>query len=116
MVYAVSMYSTKRLNIALKDVVFFRELPVILGISEDYAKRLARPTKGVKHAYLRSFGFPRPIMVSQGGIRVWKYAEIEAWALSMRMKGRFGIKMEVPILDDPDSASRALGRPYARGS
>lgn len=98
--------------IQLKDVVFFEELPALLGISRDYARKLCRPPKGVNRGWYEKCPFPDPFYVSPSGIRVWFVRDIERWASTVRLKHTRRRRMSVgsTLLDRGEIADQLLGR------
>jgi hypothetical protein len=100
----------------LRDLVFYRELPVLLGVSEDYIGKLLHCPRGENHDLYVRMRLPKPFWVLPGGIRVWRLRDIEVWALTRRIHEDFGRGRVIPLLDEPEIASRALGRARVRGS
>jgi hypothetical protein len=113
--YAVNMNNPREMSISLKDLVFFREMPVLLGVSDNYAKNLCAPPNGKNAAYFHKLDFPAARLVLPSGIRVWWRTDVERWAFEARRRGGYGVRRNVAILDDRALADRILGRaPRAR--
>lgn len=96
--------------IPLRDVCFFSELPVLLGISDEYARKLTSRMTGPNAAWYEEQRFPDPFHVSEGGVRVWFVRDVQNWALGIRRKAT-GLRKRkgVPILDSPDLLNELLG-------
>lgn len=96
--------------IKLSDVCFLNELPVLLGISKDYARKLADPPGGKNGEWYRKQKFPRPFYTSPSGIRVWWIRDVRSFALGLRAyrtgarKGR-----GIPLLDAPEMLGDLIG-------
>lgn len=109
------MNNLRDLSISLRDLVFFLEMPGILGVSQNYARNLCAPPKGKNAAYFHKLDFPAPRLVLPSGIRIWWRADVERWAFDARRRGGYGVRRNVPILDDRALADAMLGRvPRAR--
>jgi hypothetical protein len=98
--------------IRLCDVAFFADLPALLGISHDYARKLAMPPNGANGEWYRKQRFPDPFHVSPSGIRVWFVRDIEAWASTIRLKRtkRRISHIGSTLLDRSEIADQILGR------
>lgn len=73
-------------SIPLDRVVFFHELPDLLGYSFPYIRRLVTPPGTEASKEFRLAGFPRPILRTPAGIRVWDLERIEAWHAGRRSR------------------------------
>lgn len=78
-------------NVALCDVVFFSELPVLLGVSPGYVRRLVSGGLAESDPVYKRLGFPDPWFVSGSGVRVWRLRDLEAWVLAVRRSRRAGV-------------------------
>ncbi len=98
-------------QIALNEVCFLEDLPVLLGIGSGYAFALSNPNKtGTNKAWYEAQRFPLPFYVSPSGIRVWFLKDVKQWALGIRSKST-GLRKRkgVPILDRPAIVEELLG-------
>lgn len=97
-------------GVSLRDVVFFEELPALLGVSRVYVRQLVKPPKGAGYDRFRVMKFPEPFFVSRSGVRVWRVRDVERWVLSIRAKRRAGgVSLGLGLLD-PMVRDRLLGR------
>jgi hypothetical protein len=96
-------------SISLRDIVFFEELPSLLGVSRVYVRQLVKPPRGVAYDRFRSLKFPEPFFVSRSGVRVWRVRDVERWVLGIRAKRRSGgVTLGLGLLD-PMVRDRLLG-------
>lgn len=106
----ISQNEPRMKAIKLSEVCFLNELSVLLGISRDYARKLADPPKGVNREWYERQRFPRPFYTSPSGIRVWWLRDVRAFALGLRSyrtgarKGR-----GIPLLDAPEMLEDLMG-------
>ena len=109
------MANTFDMSIQLKDLVFFREIPALLGITPVYARQLCCPPGGVSGDWFREVAFAKPRVVTASGIRIWWRSDLEVWAMDARRRANFADQRRVPLLDDRALADKMLGRaPRAR--
>lgn len=100
----------RMVGIPLRDVCFYEELPVLLGVSAEYVRHLCKPSDTEHGAWYKKQNFPLPFHVSPSGIRVWFRKDIERWALGLRLK-RTGIRRKtgIPLLDSPATINELFG-------
>lgn len=99
-------------NVALSSVVFFDELPALLGVSRAYVRQLACTSLRRKNAVFKQMNFPDPFFVSESGVRVWWVRDIESWCLRIRSRRRTlnGAGLGSSLIDRVWIADEILGR------
>ena len=66
-------------RIPLDRLVFFHELPDLLGYSFPYVRRLVTPPRTEKSREYAESRFPIPRLRTPAGIRAWDLEKIEVW-------------------------------------
>lgn len=73
-------------SVPLCSVVFFDELPVVLGVSAGYVRRLVSGSLASCDPVFARLAFPKPWFVSSSGVRVWRVRDLESWVLGVRSR------------------------------